>query len=503
MRSAIWQIREFSLNLVVQTFLHTAKMDPVSVIAMVGTVAAVVNSVAVQIMAIKQLHDQIKTADVHLMSLVAQLNSVKAALAQIQELIQTADYNEQLESDLELSLQASRLHMDYIDKKISKLKTKNAASALKFRGRVRVVFESDDMEACMGRLNHQATALNLLITVLTSKSVTEQRAMLQRSNTRKIFKQIQEDKASVLDEAASIVVLRDDESVRQAVIRTKSEPIISKNPWKRFGFDHQILGTKAYKGKRNRRSTSEKETVTENIREVETESVDEASTLVEEPAMIPDLEMDVAGLTLDETGNKSVRFIRMLAFDSAGTNVPNLIGHAKYLWNAAEHKSSQTLSRNSPRHHRLSTRYFDISIHVQSVDDSNHGQVNEDFLASFRDVSSILFAANLSSYQNDSIRLERDLALFARTANDYHLWLAKIILFLDTTDLDPYGAQGTADDVASKFLEAARAGASNGRIHIVTGEADEMAAGTIFAVCNETGRVQENKWAGLTKTPTC
>ena len=492
------------MNLVVQSFLRTAKMDPVSVVAMVGTVAAVVNSVAVQIMAIKQLHDQIKTADVHFISLVAQLNSIKAALAQIQELIQTADYNEQLESDLELSLQASRLHMDYIDQKISKLKTKNAASALKFRSRVRVVFESDDMEACMGRLNHQATALNLLITVLTSKSFTEQRAMLQRSNTRKIFKQIQEDKASVLDEGASMVVLRDDESVRQAAIRTKSEPIISKNPWKRFGFDHQILGTKAYNGKRNRRSTSEKETVTENVREVETESVDEAATLVEEPATFPDLEVDVAGLTLEETGNKPVRFSRMLAFDSAGTNVPNLIGHAKYLWNAAEHKSSQTLSRTSSlQNHRLRTRYFDISIHVQSVNDSNHGQVNEDFLASFRDVSSILFAANLSSYQNESIRLEKDLALFARTANDYHLWLAKIILFLDTTDLDPYGAQGTADDVASKFLAAARAGASNGRIHIVTGEADEMAAGTIFAVCNETGRVQENKWAGLTKTPTC
>src|SRR6201995_4529325 len=101
-------------------------MDPVSVIAMVGPVAAVINSVAVQIMTIKSLHDQIKTADVHLMSLVAQLNSIKAALALIQELIQTADYNEQLQMDLELALQAAQLHMDYLDSKISKLKTKNA-----------------------------------------------------------------------------------------------------------------------------------------------------------------------------------------------------------------------------------------------------------------------------------------------------------------------------------------------------------------------------------------
>ena len=306
-------------------------MDPISVVAMVGTVAAVVNTVVVQIMAIKSLHEQIQTADVHLMSLIAQLNSIKAALAQIQELIQTANYDKQLESDLELALQASQLHMEYIDQKLSKLKTKNAGSALKFRSRVRVVFESADMEAVMGRLSHQATALNLLITVLTSKSVVEQRAMLQRSNTRKIFKQIQEDKANVLDETASIVVLRDDESVRQAAIRTKSEPIVSKNPWKRFGFDSQILGTKAYNGKRTRRSTSEKEIVTANVREVETESVDEAATLVEEPETTPDLGLDVGGLTLDEADKKPVRFSRMLAFDSAGTNVPNLIGHAKYL----------------------------------------------------------------------------------------------------------------------------------------------------------------------------
>jgi hypothetical protein len=490
-------------------------MDPISAIAMVGTVAAVINSVVVQIMQIKSLHDQIKTADVHLMSLIAQLNSIKAALGQIQELIQTAEYNEQLKMDLELALQAAQLHMDYLDSKISKLKTRNASSALKFKSRVRVVFESADMEACVVRLNHQATALNLLITVLTSKTVTEQKAMLQRSNTRKIFKQIQEDKASmldkasVLDENASMVVQRDDESVRDAAVRTKSEPIITKNPWKRFPFDHQILGSKAYNGKRTSRVMSQKRAMTESVREVETESVDEAATLVGEPETSPsDVNLDMKGLSLEPTPNGPIRFSRMLAFDNASSDVSNLIGHAQYLWNASDHKPTQKLSRTtSAQNHRLSTRYFDVSIHVHPITESNHGQINEEFLASYRDVSSILFAGNLSAYENDSIRLEKDLALFARTANDYHLWLAKIILFLDTSDLDPYGAQSFSDDVANRFLHAARAGASNDRIHIVTGEADELAAGRIFAVCNEinneTGRVQENKWAGLTKTPTC
>lgn len=480
-------------------------MDPVSVVAMVGTVAAVINNVAVQIMAIKQLHDQIKTADVHLMSLIAQLNAIKAALMQIENLVQTNAYDEQVQDDLQLSIQACELHMAYLDQKISKLKTKKASSALKFGSKVRVVFESDDMEACMGRLNHQATALNLLITVLTSKTVTEQKQMLHRSGTRKIFKQIQEDKASLLDETASMVVHRDAGSVRNAAIRTKSEPVIGKSPWKRFGFDHQILGSKAYGGKKSSKTNPEGPVVTESVTEVDAESVDEAATLVEEPeATSPSLKVDVSGQSLEPPPTNPVRFSRMLAFDNASDNISHLIGHAQHLWNAQDHKPSQRLSRTSSvQNYRLSTRYFDVSIHVQPISDINHGQVNDEFLASYRDVSSILFAGSLADYQNDSIRLGKDLALFARTANDYHLWLAKIVLFLDTSDMDPYGAQSLSDDVANKFLHAARAGASNDRIHVVTGEADEMAAGRIFAVCNETGRVQESKWAGLTRSPTC
>lgn len=479
-------------------------MDPVSVIAMVGTIAAVVNNVAIQIMAIKSLCEQIKTADAHLMSLVAQLNALKAALTQISQLIETADYTEQLQSDLELSIQACSLHMEYLDKKLVKLKTKKATSALKFGSKIRMVFESDDMEACMGRLNHQATALNLLITVLTSKTVTEQKQMLQRSGTRKIFKQIREDKASMLDETASMIVHRDSESVRNAAIRTKSEPIISKSPWKRFGFDHQILGSKAYGGKRSSNTEADKSVVVESVSEVDADSVDEAATLVDEPeATSPSLKLDVAGLSLEASSQGSVRFSRMLAFDNASGNVSNLVAHAQYLWNAQEHKPSQSLRKiSSTQTHRLVTRYFDVSIHIQPITESNHGQMDESFLGNFRDVASILFAGNLFAYQNDSIQLEKDLALFARTANDYHLWLAKIVLFLDTSDLDPYGAQGVADDLAGRFLHAARAGASNDRIHVVVGEPSDLTAGRIFAVCNETGRVQENKWAGLTKSPT-
>lgn len=478
---------------------------------MIANVAGTIEAVADLVRTIEQIYDQIKAADANITSLVAQLNAIKAALTQIKQLIVTANYDEQLQEDLVISTQACQLHMTYLDEVISRLKTKHGASTLRFRSKVRVMFESDNMAACLCRLDHQASALNLLITVLTSKTVTEQKTMLQRSGTRKIFKQIREDKASVLDETASLVVHRDTESVRGAAIRTKSEPIITMNPWKRFGFDNQILRSKAYIKNRASMVMSEQEEPMENVRETETESIDEAATLIEgsdpdlDPETLPSsLELDIAGMSLEPPRNKPIRFSRMLAFDNPSKNVCILISHAQDLWNAQDYKPSQPTSRTSSvQNHRLSTRYFDVSIHVQAITDGNHSQVNESFLANYCDVSSILFAGSLSAYQHDSTRLDRDLALFARTANDYHLWLAKIVLFLDTSDLDAYGAQGISDDVAKKFLHAARAGASNDRIHVVTGEPDEMAAGRIFAVCNETGRVQENKWAGLTRSPTC
>ena len=300
-----------------------------------------------------------------------------------------------------------------------------------------------------------------------------------------------------LDEAASVCVLRDEQSVRQAAVRMNSEPIISKNPWKRFAFDPQVLGSKAYGGKLFRRQHSENDAGSQAVAEEDFESVDDAMTLVEPPE-------DVEGLDVENGETKMPpRFSKMLAFSHAECDISALVAQARQPWNAPQARTSSNTSANgNAQMHRLSTRYFDLSIHAHTLDHHNSNSMTETLLASYNDVSSILFAVNLSAYLNDSIRLEKDIALFARAANDYHLWLAKIILFLDTSDLEPYGARRIVDDVTARFMQATRSGASNDRIHVVTGEADELAAGNIFAVCNESGRVQENKWAGLTKTPT-
>ena len=480
-------------------------MEPVSCVALAGAITTVINNVMHQAVAIKALTDQIKNADAQLISLVAQLNSIKVALGQVRELVLTADYDDQLRMDLELALQASQLQMDFLDSKISKMKTKNAASSLKFRSKLRLVLEDDAMMACLGRLGHQTTALNLLITVMTNKSVTEQRTMLQRSNTRKVFKQIKEDNTSLLDETASMHVLRDQDSVRHSYARTRSEPLITKNPWKRFSFDTQVLGSKAYGGKVLRSKSSEKVTSSETVIEAGEESVEDAEPLVDDSRLqIPTATDGIIDEDMyDENYEGTPRFSKMLAFCDANDDISDLVKHARHLWNVADSKPvRQNSGDSSASSLRLKTRYFDLSIHSYTFDEYSSYGAKEDLLTSYKDVSSILFAAKLSVYDKYARRLDRDVELFRRALNDYNLWLAKIILFLDTTDLDQSSARWISGDVEQRFMHAGGAGASDGRIHVVVGEADEMAAGTIFAVCNESGKVRANKWAGLTKSPT-
>ena len=299
-------------------------------------------------------------------------------------------------------------------------------------------------------------------------------------------------------------VLRDEESVLNAVVRTKSEPIISKAPWKKFSFDRQVANSKAHGGKLFRKDTTDKDTIAEDIPEADTERVDDASTLVEDAEL---RKADVAesltesGMDGDES-NEKPRFSKTLAFSHPECDMASLVEHRRYVWDASDVKLSQSMVRHpSVQIYRLSTRYFDLSIHAHTTD-GREISMNGDVLASYKDVSSILFTVKLSAYHYNETRLQQDLVFFASAVNDYHVLPAKVILFLDITDLDQSNAGRISDEIKRQFMQAGRAGASSNRIHVVVGEVDEAAAGTIFAVCNEFGRVQANKWGELTRWST-
>jgi len=510
----------------------------------IGTVAAcaqLVQQIGETVMALYELYEAIKDADANLISLIAQLNTMKAALEQIQVLMDQADYDQQLQTDLSLVLRASELHMAMLEKKVAKVKLKKGGSGMMLKSKLGFVFDSKTMAKYLDRLDHQAGALTLLISVLTSKSVTEQKTLLRRRNTRKVFKQLQDDTTSIhtlqqqdeddeLDKA-SVHVLRDDESIAPALLRSRSEQVISKDPWKRFGFDRQLLASRPYGNRRWHRSTGSVPTkLTEAP--VEDEDQDDAVTLVEEPGRQddgasffdkPDTfygDMKSASMPVPELkSDNQLPYSRMLAIGHMEANIPDLITCARQLWEAPagrqpqRHVSSSRLDAETV--YPLKTRYFDMSIHYQPIHPNY--RISDDIFARFKDVSSILIAVNLANYCHavqGTSWLAVDLQLFDRLANDYHLWLAKIILFLDTTGLDQALEEQPADavyldgvdeavqSIRSRFLRAGRMGASNDRIHVHVGEPDEAAAGAIFAITNHARQTQSNKWGGLTRYAT-
>ena len=474
------------------------------VIGLVASIITIVVEVKNGVQAVKALNDQVQGAEVYLLSLMAQLNSIAAAFAQIHELIQTADYDRPLQMDLELSVDASRIHMEYINSKISKLRRKNAGSALKLRSKIRVAFETEGMDACLQRLNHQATALNLLITVLMSKSVNEQNTLLRRSKTRKVFQKVRDDKASVIDETASMMVLRDASSIRDAVFRSQSEPVLSMGPWRRFSFDDQVLDSKAYGSNLPRRHLKESDMAVEDVIGSDSDSVDDQETLFDDADLPPELSKRPTTTSPSEAyadaTHDSPRISRMLAISHEECNFQSIIAQAQQLWNAPKCEGSPLRMQGSwLQTYRLHTGYFDLGIDSHTLRSHNVSSVDEDLLASYEDVSNILFAAHVSVYSYDAMRLEKDLSLFARIANNYHVRTAKIVLFLDTTDLEYYDDPEICNEIKEKFLDAGHAGASNGSIYVVTGEADEATVGRIFELCNETGAPQANQYAGLSR----
>src|SRR5690349_18540885 len=119
-------------------------MDPVSAIGLVGTVVGIVDVIGRSILSLNDLRKRLTEADLTVTLLIGQLNTVKAALNQVQSWMNESlleDSNHyQLLLDLESSLNSCRLLIGLIDSQISKLEW-SEKDALKFESKARIVLE--------------------------------------------------------------------------------------------------------------------------------------------------------------------------------------------------------------------------------------------------------------------------------------------------------------------------------------------------------------------------
>ena len=120
-------------------------MDPITILGTAGAVANIVDVITKTIKSLRELHDRWEDADLTIVNLMSQLNSLRAALQKISEWISSNLANEpqhhQLVIDLEDSLTCCHMLMKSMDTEIAKLDW-NEKDALDLGSKIRVVFET-------------------------------------------------------------------------------------------------------------------------------------------------------------------------------------------------------------------------------------------------------------------------------------------------------------------------------------------------------------------------
>jgi hypothetical protein len=137
-------------------------MDPVSVAASIATIVALIGK---SVTTLNALRIQCQDAELRLELLIGQLQTVQAALHQVQllviESLSPKQQHQQLVRDLHRSLGYCTLLVQHIDNQVSRLWTPGCT--LKLEKRVLLVLEDKAIEEYLTRLDHQLGGLNLCL----------------------------------------------------------------------------------------------------------------------------------------------------------------------------------------------------------------------------------------------------------------------------------------------------------------------------------------------------
>jgi hypothetical protein len=145
------------------------KMDPVSALGLVGAIIGVVDVISRNISSLIDLQSRYKSADLKVGLLIGQLSTLKAALKQIIELMNTSlvavPQHQQLLHDLKTSLDCCEVVILVLDERLCCLQRRED-SGLNVLNRVQFLWDEKSMTDYLNLLNNQINALNLLLTAL-------------------------------------------------------------------------------------------------------------------------------------------------------------------------------------------------------------------------------------------------------------------------------------------------------------------------------------------------
>ncbi|RDL42542.1 Uncharacterized protein BP5553_02521 [Venustampulla echinocandica] len=173
-------------------------VDPLTIIGAAASVASIVELVGKTVSALNTLHSRWKEADFTFINLIAQLTALRAALSKIQEWMDTNmdEPHHQLAMDLEASVNCCRMLVRRLDSEVEDLQ-QNSETGIDAQNKIKLVLKNGTLEELQKMVDRQTSALTLLLTVCNCKAISEQKIMLEKTSTRKIFKRVKDDTSSL------------------------------------------------------------------------------------------------------------------------------------------------------------------------------------------------------------------------------------------------------------------------------------------------------------------
>ncbi|KAL8847613.1 MAG: hypothetical protein Q9221_007343 [Calogaya cf. arnoldii] len=216
-------------------------MDPASIVGLTQSVVSIVDIIAKNIHALSTLQAKYSNADLSVNSLLTQLSSLKAALGQIAEWIKfeglKARFDRlQLGEDLVVALNGCQLLISILEERLDQLAHRKGSDKLRVKGKIAFLWEEHELNLYLTHLSNQVIALNLLLSAIQCRSLSEERTLLQSSEIRDVIQRLRDDTSSLL-------WLRDSESIlsRKTVSTCNSDLLETV-----FDFDREVLNSRAY-----------------------------------------------------------------------------------------------------------------------------------------------------------------------------------------------------------------------------------------------------------------
>ncbi|KAK4197393.1 putative guanine nucleotide-binding protein alpha-2 subunit [Triangularia verruculosa] len=290
--------------------------DPLSIVGAVGSVAGIIDALTRSISAIAKLRNQYKDADLLVITLTSQLSVLRTALVKIAAWAESEpEPHYQLKMDLDSVILCCQILASKLDSHLENFHQSGV-------GKLKLALNGDNIDAIQKMIGQQTATLTLLLAACNTKSLSEQRRLLEEPTTRTAIAAMEKDSASLIvhGDRASICTADTDTLSRLSAI---------------FPFDNQLLTTKVY-------GRAWRTALLDRVQRRHRRAVSDVTTTVpsEEPGLLT-APILVAQNRSPEiplpTSSSSKPKVKVLLLGTGGSGKTTLLKQMKVIWGGESH----------------------------------------------------------------------------------------------------------------------------------------------------------------------